>query len=146
MKKLYFLYNIKEGTAVFGTPMSGLPTQEYDEENRMKVYINAYIQFKVIHDGIAITHYCFDSIDTYISFPDEVADKLVKGESHGEFFNCYGDKLIIIYSTPMRMPSLTLSIISGYQYTDQRKFRNNFSMIFHYAKYKKLIEILKKSA
>lgn len=131
---------------VFGISTSGLPTQEHDEDNRMKVDISAYIQFKVVHDGIAITHYCFDSIDTYISFPDEVADKLVKGESHGEFFNFYGDKLIIIYSTPMRMPSLALSIMSGYQYADQRKFRNNFSMIFNHAKYKKLIEILKKSA
>ena len=43
-------------------------------------------------------------------------------------------------------PSLTLSIISGYQYTDQRKFRNNFSMIFKHKKYKELIEILNKNA
>ena len=146
MKKLYFIYCPQTKEYIFALPCLELPTQKYDTDGSMKIPIYAYIQFKVIHDGIAITHYCFDSIDTYISFPDEVADKLVKGESHGEFFNCYGDKLIIIYSTPMRMPSLTLSIISGYQYTDQRKFRNTFSMIFNHAKYKKLIEILKKSA
>ena len=145
MKKLYLSYNIKGRMGVFGISTSGLPTQEHDEDNRMKVDISAYIQFKVVQNGIIITNYCFDSIETYISFPDEIADKLVKGESHGEFFNVYGDKLVIIYSTPLRMPSLALSIITKYQDTDQRKFRNNFSMIFNHVRYKELIEIHNKN-
>ena len=145
MKKLYFIYCPQTKEYIFALPCLELPTQKYDTDGSMKIPIYAYIELMhTSKDFIVLLHK--DTVDAYIKLPLEVSNAFVQGCTHSEFMDSANDKMVVIYTTPISMPSLVMKVMTTQQDIDAQSFRRFISNVFKHKKYKKLIEILKKSA
>lgn len=145
MKKLYFIYCPQTKEYIFALPCLELPTQKYDTDGSMKIPIYAYIELMhTSKDFIVLLHK--DTVDAYINLPLEVSNAFVQGCTHSEFMDSVNDKMVVIYTTPISMPSLVMKVMTTQQDIDAQSFRRFISNVFKHKKYKELIEILNKNA
>ena len=145
MKKLYFIYCPQTKEYIFALPCLELPTQKYDTDGSMKIPIYAYIELMhTSKDFIVLLHK--DTVNAYINLPLEVSNAFVQGCTHSEFMDSVNDKMVVIYTTPISMPSLVMKVMTTQQDIDAQSFRRFISNVFKHKKYKELIEILNKNA
>ena len=145
MKKLYFIYCPQTKEYIFALPCLELPTQKYDTDGSMKIPIYAYIELMhTSKDFIVLLHK--DTVDAYIKLPLEVSNAFVQRCTHSEFMDSANDKMVVIYTTPISMPSLVMKVMTTQQDIDAQSFRRFISNVFKHKKYKELIEILNKNA
>lgn len=94
-------------------------------------------------DFIVLLHK--DTIDNYIKLPLEVSNAFVQGCTHSEFVDSVHDKMVVIYTTPISMPSLVMKVMTTQQDIDTPSFRRFISNVFKHKKYNELIEIHNKN-